>query len=300
MTGETAGRVLTQRDFDRFAALSRDDNPIHCDPDFARTTHFGATVAHGMFLYALLAARMQRARPEPFLPVAQTLMFPLPTFAGDAVVAQLSSEPGGDAACFAMGTSIRCIARGGQDIAAAEQPVTAHGAALLLPQATARTLAALRAPEGGEPEEAGDSALYHLRTEQTASAARMFDETDIGEYIALTGDENPFHADARFARSRGFDGALVPLPLLAGMFSDLLGTQLPGRGTGWMKQSLRLCSAARPGEPLAAQVRIRRLRAGKLLVNLSTSIRAGRRVIVQGEALVLVRNLENKGEAGNA
>ena len=40
---------------------SRDDNPIHCDPDFARTTHFGATVAHGMFLYALLAAQMRRS-----------------------------------------------------------------------------------------------------------------------------------------------------------------------------------------------------------------------------------------------
>nr|HMN66206.1 MaoC/PaaZ C-terminal domain-containing protein [Burkholderiaceae bacterium] len=47
-------RVVTQRDFDRFAALSRDDNPIHCDPGFARGTHFGATVAHGMFLYGLI------------------------------------------------------------------------------------------------------------------------------------------------------------------------------------------------------------------------------------------------------
>lgn len=44
-------RVLTQLDFNRFAALSHDDNPIHCDPAFAKTTHFGATVAHGMFLF---------------------------------------------------------------------------------------------------------------------------------------------------------------------------------------------------------------------------------------------------------
>ncbi|MCY0855581.1 MaoC/PaaZ C-terminal domain-containing protein [Cupriavidus sp. D39] len=56
-------RVLTQEDFDRFASISRDDNPIHCDPAFASTTHFGATVAHGMFLFSLLCAQMQRSTP---------------------------------------------------------------------------------------------------------------------------------------------------------------------------------------------------------------------------------------------
>ncbi|WP_172682453.1 MaoC family dehydratase, partial [Cupriavidus sp. HPC(L)] len=72
----SAPRVLTQQDFDRFARLSRDDNPIHCDPAFARGTHFGATVAHGMLLFSLLCAQMQRGRAGPVLPLAQTLMFP--------------------------------------------------------------------------------------------------------------------------------------------------------------------------------------------------------------------------------
>src|SRR5690606_41700541 len=53
LRGNRVKRVVTQRDFDRFASLSRDDNPIHCDPAFASGTHFGATVAHGMFLYGL-------------------------------------------------------------------------------------------------------------------------------------------------------------------------------------------------------------------------------------------------------
>ncbi len=53
-------RIVTQRDFDRFAALSRDDNPIHCDPVFARGTHFGATVAHGMFLYGMICGAITR------------------------------------------------------------------------------------------------------------------------------------------------------------------------------------------------------------------------------------------------
>nr|WP_211952029.1 MaoC/PaaZ C-terminal domain-containing protein [Cupriavidus numazuensis] len=63
MTGETAGHVLTQRDFDRFAALSRDDSPIHRDPDFARTTHFGATVARTL-MFPLLA-QIHGSHPNP-------------------------------------------------------------------------------------------------------------------------------------------------------------------------------------------------------------------------------------------
>ena len=142
---------------------------------------------------------------------------------------------------------------------------------------------------------AGDAALYHLRVGQTAQATRAFTTADIDEYAALAGDRNLFYTDAVFARSRGFDGALVPLPLLAGMFSDLLGTRLPGRGTGWMKQSLRLCSAALVDEPLTALVRIVRLRADKALVNLATEVRgADGRLVLHGEALVLVRNLEDK------
>jgi len=45
VNASTAGAAAV--DFDRFARLTGDDNPIHCDPVFAATTHFGATVAHG-------------------------------------------------------------------------------------------------------------------------------------------------------------------------------------------------------------------------------------------------------------
>ncbi len=298
-------RVLTQNDFDRFAALSRDDNPIHCDPEFARTTHFGATVAHGMFLFSLLCAQMQRSHPRPVLPVAQTLMFPRPTFVGDGVAAVLTLQDMPGPQRIALDTAIRCVQRGGERITDPEMQVTAHGEAELLVDAdaqaaNAQALAALRYVEHSATAAAqpGDRSLYHLSVGQEASAARTFGADDIDEYVSLTDDANAFYTDPVFARSRGFDGAIVPLPLLAGMFSDLLGTRLPGRGTGWMKQSLRLVSAARLGEPLTASVRIVRLRADKDLVNLATVVTGSDgRVVLQGEALVLVRNLEDKREA---
>ena len=46
---------FTQDDFNRFAALSGDDNPIHVDPEFSARTKFGRTVAHGMLLYGVIS-----------------------------------------------------------------------------------------------------------------------------------------------------------------------------------------------------------------------------------------------------
>lgn len=293
-------RILTQEDFDRFASLSRDDNPIHCDPEFARTTHFGATVAHGMFLFSLLCARMQRSNPRPVLPIGQTLMFPRPTFVGDGVAAVLlvNDTPGHDR--IALDTEIRCVQRGRRRTAVTDEQITAQGAATLLVDARAETLAQHQrsdADDAGPPAVPmdGDPVLYHLSVGHEASAVRSFSAGDIDEYVALTDDGNIFYTDPVFARSRGFEDTLVPLPLLAGMFSDLLGTRLPGRGTGWMKQSLRLRSPARLGELLTASVRIVRLRADKDLVNLATVVTGDDgRMVLAGEALVLVRNLEDK------
>ena len=282
-------RVLSQRDFDRFAALSRDDNPIHCDPAFARGTHFGATVAHGMLLFSLLCAHSARQLPGPALPVAQTLMFPAPAFVGDAVGFALSAQPA-RAGLAAYATTVSSAVGLGQ-----APRVTAVGESRWLADACPAALAGL--PDRADPvAQDGDAALYRLRPGQQAAAVRAFTAADLDEYIALTGDANPFHADGGFARARGFAGPLVPLPLLAGMFSDLLGTRLPGRGTGWMKQSLRLAAPAWLDEPLTARVRIVRLRADKDLVNLGSVVTgADGRVVLQGESLVLVRNLADKG-----
>jgi acyl dehydratase len=83
-------RRFSQQDFNRFAVLSKDDNPIHVDPEFAKTTHFGATVAHGMFLYSNLLGILHTEFPGAgSVQLEQELMFPNPTFVGDVVCFQL-------------------------------------------------------------------------------------------------------------------------------------------------------------------------------------------------------------------
>ncbi len=81
-------RMLAQEDFNRFAALSRDDNPIHVDPEFSACTRFGKTVAHGMFLYSLIHTALALHFPGAEQ-VSQNLMFPEPSFVGEKVTVSL-------------------------------------------------------------------------------------------------------------------------------------------------------------------------------------------------------------------
>ena len=44
----TEKRTVTENDIMTFAKLSGDDNRIHTDPEFSKTTQFGRQIAHGL------------------------------------------------------------------------------------------------------------------------------------------------------------------------------------------------------------------------------------------------------------
>lgn len=82
MTSLSIDRSLSQADFDLFAGVSGDNNPIHVDPDFSARTRFGRTVSHGMLLYTVLWGMIQKLHPGA-VQAGQTLMFPNPAYAGE-------------------------------------------------------------------------------------------------------------------------------------------------------------------------------------------------------------------------
>lgn len=83
--------VPTQAEFDAFAAVSGDDNPIHVDREFSARTAFGRTVSHGMLIYAKLWGLVMAERPGT-RQVRQEMMFPNPCFAGEEVSLRVSGE----------------------------------------------------------------------------------------------------------------------------------------------------------------------------------------------------------------
>ena len=49
----TEKRTVTENDIMTFAKLSGDDNRIHTDPEFSKTTQFGRQIAHGVLGFAI-------------------------------------------------------------------------------------------------------------------------------------------------------------------------------------------------------------------------------------------------------
>jgi len=148
-------------------------------------------------------------------------------------------------------------------------------------------------PSAGAPQAA--QRLKGLEVGQRAVTQRAFTAGDLEEYVNLTGDANPIFTDGRYARGLGLDGRVIPGSLLGGLFSYLLGTRLPGRGTNYLKQRLAFPAPAYPGEEITAAVEVIRLRPQKELVNLRTTC-ANRayETVCDGEALVLIRDVKGR------
>lgn len=81
-------RTITQEKIARYAEASSDHNPLHVAPDFAVTTKFGGTVAHGMLVLAYLSEMLTVAFGERWVAGGRMkARFRSPARPGDEVTA---------------------------------------------------------------------------------------------------------------------------------------------------------------------------------------------------------------------
>jgi acyl dehydratase len=84
----TAGHVVTEEEILAFARLSGDDNPMHSDPEYARTHMFGQQVAHGLLILSIasgLAWRLGFMRETVLAFRSLEWKFSRPVFIGDRI-----------------------------------------------------------------------------------------------------------------------------------------------------------------------------------------------------------------------
>lgn len=110
-----------------------------------------------------------------------------------------------------------------------------------------------------------------------AEIRRSYSASDMADFAALSGvapEES------------------VPEPLIAALFSYLLGVELPGPGTNYLKQDLAFAAAAPLDTELTASVEITRIRPEKQIVDLwARCITPDGTVICEGRSLVKVRDV---------
>jgi 3-hydroxybutyryl-CoA dehydratase len=127
-----------------------------------------------------------------------------------------------------------------------------------------------------------------LRIGQSASLGKTMTEADILLYAAVSTDTNPIHIDAEAAKQSIFGERIAHGMLTAGLISAVLGTQLPGPGSLYMRQSLRFAAPVKIGDTVKATVTVTALNTEKKRATLSTVCTVGDEVVIEGEAYVQV------------
>jgi 3-hydroxybutyryl-CoA dehydratase len=84
-------KTITDDDIRAFADLTGDNNPVHLDDEFAKTTRFGRRIAHGMLSAGLISAVLANKLPGTgTVYLSQSLSFVAPVYPGDTVTARVT------------------------------------------------------------------------------------------------------------------------------------------------------------------------------------------------------------------
>ena len=118
--------------------------------------------------------------------------------------------------------------------------------------------------------------------------AKTITDADIVVFAGISGDTNPVHLNHEFAAGTMFEGRIAHGMLSAGFISTVIGTKLPGPGCIYVGQTLKFKAPVRVGDTVAAHCTVTELMPEKKFIKLSTQCMVGDKVVIDGEATIMV------------
>lgn len=121
-----------------------------------------------------------------------------------------------------------------------------------------------------------------------AETRKTLSETDVYLFAGITGDFNPVHVDAEYARSSRFKARVVHGPLTFALAAGLVGTELPGVGTIAVRNTVDFLAPVYFGDTIATRGEIEALdrERNRVTVALTWHNQDGVRV-AEGSAVVV-------------
>lgn len=89
-----------------------------------------------------------------------------------------------------------------------------------------------------------------------ASMSKTVTEHDVYTFAGVTGDFNPVHINAEFAKNSMFKERIAHGMITAGFISAVLGTALPGVNTIYLAQELAFKAPVKYGDTITATVEV--------------------------------------------
>ncbi len=127
-----------------------------------------------------------------------------------------------------------------------------------------------------------------LQPGDAASIVRLVGHDDIDLFAAISGDQNPAHLDAAFAKTGLFGHVVAHGMWTAALVPAVLGTRLPGPGTIYLGQDLQFLKPVAPGDTITATVTVKEKQPQRRIVVLDTvcTNRDGE-IVLKGTATVI-------------
>ena len=133
-----------------------------------------------------------------------------------------------------------------------------------------------------------DVQFVDINVGDKASMSKTVSEYDIYTYAGLTGDFNPVHVNAEFAKTTMFKERIAHGMLSAGFISAVLGTALPGANTIYMGQELSFKAAVKIGDTVTATVEvIEKIEAKNRLILRTFVTNQHGTIVIDGKATVM-------------
>lgn len=133
-----------------------------------------------------------------------------------------------------------------------------------------------------------DIQFADIQVGDTASTSKTVTEHDVYTYAGISGDFNPVHINAEFAKTTMFKERIAHGMLSAGFISAVLGTTLPGANTIYLGQELAFKAPVKIGDTVTATVEvIEKIEAKHRLILRTMVINQEGTIVIDGKATVM-------------
>lgn len=116
------------------------------------------------------------------------------------------------------------------------------------------------------------------------SYSQTITDADIKNFSGISGDKNPVHMDDEFAAKTQFKNRIAHGFMLAGFFSAIFGTRLPGPGCVYLSQEIKFLKPVYIGDTVTAKVELIKINKRSRRLTFSTICTVKNNVVITGEA----------------
>lgn len=111
-----------------------------------------------------------------------------------------------------------------------------------------------------------------LKVGQRARRTQTVTAREVELYAQITGDRNPLHFDAEFAKRTRFGRLVAQGGIASGMLNALVAMDMPGPGTVFLSQTLTYKAPTYLGDTLTAEIEVLSLKPDKPVCQLRATI----------------------------